>query len=121
MNDEGKKGEELPRPMVTLPIKWHVPDNIQSRYVHDVVVQPGKHEITVFFFEALLPPFIGSGEEYRAFLVEQGSVTEECVGKLILSPGLVPEVIKALQVGLDNYYAAKGQDEKANEKEGKDK
>ena len=34
---------------VKLPIEWHVPDHIQNRYVHNLIVQPGQHELTLFF------------------------------------------------------------------------
>ncbi len=37
---------------ITLPIDWHVSESVQGRYVNNVVVQPGKYEINVFFFES---------------------------------------------------------------------
>ncbi|MGB8346771.1 MAG: hypothetical protein WCD86_17925 [Ktedonobacteraceae bacterium] len=96
---------------VTLPIEWHVPDTVQNRYVHNVLVQPGKHEITLFFFETQIPPFSGSPEANREYLLRQGSVRFECVGKMTVVPQLVPEIIKALQEGLDNYYASQADKE----------
>jgi hypothetical protein len=97
---------------VTLPIEWHVPDNIQNQYVHNVLVQPGIHEITLFFFETRIPPFVGSPEANREFLLKQGSVRFECISKLTVAPQLVPEIIKALQTGLDNYNASKASEER---------
>lgn len=104
---------EQERPQeVTLPIEWHVSDAIQNRYVHNVLVQPGKHEITLFFFETQIPPFSGPPEANREFLLRQGSVRFECVGKMTVAPQLVPEIIKALQEGLDNYYAFQADEER---------
>ena len=92
---------------ISLPIDLHVPDTLHNQYIHNVIVQPGQHEITLFFLEAHVPPFLGSPEENREYLLQKGSVRFECVSKLVVAPQLVPEIIKALQVGLDNYNASK--------------
>jgi hypothetical protein len=97
---------------ISLPIEWHVPDSIQNRYVHNVLVQPGKYEITLFFFETQIPPFAGPAEANREFLLKQGSVRFECISKLTVAPQLVPEIIKALQTGLDSYNASKENEER---------
>ena len=97
---------------VTLPVEWHVPDNVQNRYAHHVLVQPGKHEITLFFFETQIPPFVGPPELHREYLLKQGSVRFECVGKMTVAPQLVPEIIKALEEGMDNYNAASANEER---------
>lgn len=106
------KDEEEQREIITLPIEWHVPDSIQNKYVHEMLVQHGKHEITLFFFESQIPPFAGPPEANREYLQKHGSVRFECVGKMTVSPQLVPEIIKALQAGLDNYNAAKAFEER---------
>lgn len=93
---------------VSLPIDLHVSDTIHNQYIHNVIVQPGQHEITLFFFEAHIPPLVGSPEENREYLLQKGSIRFECVSKLVVAPQLVPEIIKALQVGLDNYNASRG-------------
>ncbi len=92
---------------ITLPIDVHVPDTIHNQYVDNLIVQPGKREISLFFFETHIPPFTGTAEEVREYLLKKGSVRFECVSKLVVAPQLVPELIKALQDGLNNYYAAK--------------
>jgi hypothetical protein len=71
---------------ITLPIEWYVPESIQNRYVHNMLVQPGKHELTLFFFETQIPPFLGSPEESRDFLTKQSSIRSECVSKMTVSP-----------------------------------
>jgi hypothetical protein len=94
-----------------LPVEWHVSDAIQNRYVHNVLVQPGKYEVTLFFFETQIPPFSGPPEAHREYLLKQGSIRFECVSKLTVAPQLVPEIIKALQTGLNNYNASKASEE----------
>jgi len=103
--------EEQSSQGVTLPIEWHVPDTIRNQYVNNVIVQPGQHEITLFFFETHIPPYVGSPEANREHLLTQ-SVRFECVSKSIVAPQLIPEIIKALQIGLDNYNAAHASEER---------
>ena len=97
---------------VMLPIEWHVSENLQGHYANNVLVQPGQFEINLFFFESQIPPFTGSPEASREYLLKQGSVRFECVGKMTVDPQLVPEIIKALQIGLDNYNASKSSNER---------
>jgi hypothetical protein len=40
---------------ITLPIEWHVPENLQGHYANNVLVQPGQFEINLFFFESQIP------------------------------------------------------------------
>ena len=97
---------------IKLPIDLHVADTIHNQYVQNVIVQPGQSELVLFFFETHIPPYAGSPEENREML-EKARVRFECVSKLVLAPQLVPEVIKALQIGLDNYNAARENEERA--------
>ncbi len=50
---------------VNVPIEWDIPDAIQSVYASNVFVQPGEYEITLSFFETLLPILTGSPEETK--------------------------------------------------------
>jgi hypothetical protein len=106
-NSEQEQPEEI-----VLPIEWHVSDAVQNRYVQNVLVQPGKYEITLFFFETQIPPYSGSPQANREFLLKQGSIRFECVGKMTIAPQLVPEIIKALQAGLDNFNASQVREER---------
>lgn len=108
----GEEQEDQPSEGILLPIDLHVPDTLHKQYIDNVVVQPGKHEITLFFFETQLPPYIGSAEANREYLLKKGSVRFECVSELVVAPQLVPDIIKALQVALDNFNAAKVTEER---------
>ena len=99
---------------VSLSVNWHVPETIHNQYVHNVIVQPGQNEITLSFFETHIPPYVGSPQENREHLQKQ-SVRFECVGKFVVAPQFVPEIIKALQTGLDNYNLMKASEEREAE------
>ena len=103
--------EEQSSQGIPLPIDLHVPDTIHNQYVNNVIVQPGQNEITLFFFETHIPPYVGSPETNREYLLKQ-SVRFECVSKLVVAPQLVPEIIKALQIGLENYNAGQASEER---------
>jgi hypothetical protein len=88
---------------ISLPINWHVPDTIQSRYATNVIVQPGQYEFIISFFEAQPPILMGDPEENRAKLEQLGAVQAECVGRIIVAAEQMPAVIAALQTSLDAY------------------
>lgn len=94
---------------ITLPIEWHIPDNIQSRYATNVIVQPGQFEFIISFFEAQLPIIMGQPEENRATLEQIGSIRAECVGKIIVAAEQLPVIITALQTTLEAYRASKAE------------
>ena len=112
MSEEEKENQQE---SIIIPIEWHVPDSIHNQYIQNVLVQPGKYEITLYFFETRMPLYMGTPEANREFLLNQGSVRFECVSKLTVAPQLVPQIIEALQTGLQNYNLAQ-----ANEKKGED-
>lgn len=96
---------------LNIPIDWHVPETIQSRYASNVFVQAGQYEIVVSFFETQIPLLIGTPEENRAKLEQLGVIQAECVGKIIVNPDLVPKIIEAFQKGLEIYHANKRREE----------
>lgn len=99
---------------ITLPIEWHVSDNIQNLYAHNMLIQPGKHELTLFFFETQIPPFAGTPEDNREYLLKKGSIRSECIAKLTIAPQIASQIIKALQEGLENYEKSKANEERIN-------
>jgi|SRR5258708_5447890 len=87
----------------TLPIDWHIPDNAQSRYANNVLVQSTLHEIIISFFEALPPPLVGMPAENAAKLREMESIRADLVARIIVAPDILPSIISALQTGLEKY------------------
>lgn len=109
MSESDQKKEEVT--VTALPVKWHVPDDAQSRYSNNVLVQSTPHEIVISFFETQLPPLTGPATENAAHLKEIGYVQANLVARIIVAPGLLPSVISALQTGLDMYREAYGNSE----------
>ena len=105
---------QLPQP-VEIPVEWHIGDQIKSNYADNVVVQARKHDIIISFFETQLPPFGGTPEDNRTFLETLSSIRAECIGRIVVAPELVPEIIKALQTGYDGYLSSKSTERSAND------
>lgn len=92
---------------MSLPIDWHVSENIQSRYASNVFVQAGEQELILSFFETIPPILAGTPEENKAKLLQLGAIRAECIARIIVDPDLVPKLIQALQTTLDGYLAVK--------------
>lgn len=88
---------------ITLSIDWRFPEGLQTRYANNVLVQAGRFEFIISFFEVQLPILLGSPEENKAKLEEIGSVRADCVSKIVMSPEIVPALIMALQTELEKY------------------
>ena len=92
---------------ITLPIDWHIPEGIQSRYANNVLVQASWYEFIISFFEVQLPLLTGSPEENKAKLQQIGSVRADCVSKVVIPPDIVQGLINALQTELDKFSSQK--------------
>jgi hypothetical protein len=86
---------------VKIPIKWHTPDNMVTRYATNMLVQTIENEFKISFFEIIpeirLDPNSPPPKEVRA----------DCVAKVIVSPEKLPSIIKALQDQYDKYIEIK--------------
>lgn len=92
---------------LTLPVEWHVSENILSRYATNIVVQPIQHEFVISYFEAQPPIILGTPEENRAKYQELGAIRAECVARVIIAAERLPEFIEAMQTSLAAYRASK--------------
>src|SRR5436190_1937078 len=93
---------------VPLRIDWHFPEDMQSRYADNLLVQTGQYGITISFFEAEVPVLLGQPEENKKQLEALGTIRANCVGKIVVSPDFIPVLTKALETGLENYRQARG-------------
>jgi hypothetical protein len=98
-------------PNVQSPIEWHVPSELQGRYATLFAVQPGPYEINILFFEPQLPIFGGTPEQIIEQAQKVESVRAECVGKIVVAPERLPELIALLTNAMDNYKAVQVPDE----------
>jgi hypothetical protein len=92
---------------ITLSIDWHFPEGLQSRYANNVLVQAGRYELVISFFEVQMPLLAASPEENKAKLQQMGSVQADCVSKIVVPPDLVQGLINALQTELDKFSSQK--------------
>jgi len=99
----GEEIEQEQTKIVSLPVDWHFPEGLQSRYANNVLVQAGQYEFVISFFEIQPPLLLGSPEENEAKLKQIGAVRAECVSKVIVSPEVIPGLISALQIELEKY------------------
>lgn len=94
---------------ITLPIDWHVPEGLHSQYANNVLVQSGRYEFIISFFEVQIPLLSGSPEENKAKLQAMESIRADCVSKVVISPDLVQGLIDALQTELDKFSFQKSE------------
>ena len=95
--------EERSQDGMMLPLRFHVPEDIVSRYATNLVVQHTQHEFIVSFYEAQPPLLLGTPEENRVALERLGEVRAECVARIVIAAGRMPEFVKVLQDNLATY------------------
>jgi hypothetical protein len=99
--------EQEEKEILFIPIEWHFPEHIASRYATNLVVQSSQHEFIISFFEVRQPIVLGSPEERKAQLEQIKSVRAECVARIIVAAERMPEFIQALQVRVDAFRAGR--------------
>jgi hypothetical protein len=93
---------------VAVPIDWHVPEDLACQYATNLVVQHTAHEFMISFFRLAPPLIVGTTEEQKAQLEQIGYVRADCVARLIIAPGRMPEFLQVLQANLEAYQARHG-------------
>ncbi len=92
---------------IGMPVEWDIPDTIDSRYVTNIAVQAGENEIFISFFEAQPPILTGTPEENLETLQQIKSIKAKCVGRIIVAPNTLSDIIETLQAGLHFYHVSK--------------
>lgn len=86
---------------VKIPIKWHMPENIISRYASNVLVHALENEFLISFFEIKpeirLDPNTPLPKEARA----------DCIANIIMSPHKIPLFIDALTKQYNKFIKIK--------------
>ena len=90
-----KNGEEVQQ--IPVPIKWHISDNIISRFATNMTVQIIQTEFKVSFFE--IQPELRL--EAKPILPKE--VRAECVASIIVTPDRLAQFIEVLQRQLNVY------------------
>lgn len=100
-NDMGQEEPVIiPAGVVSVPLQLKNPPSLVTRYATNFVVQITEHEYIISFYEAQPPlQFVPGAPPVTV-------VPAECVGRIIVAPGRLPELIRILQEGVNNREQA---------------
>jgi len=90
-----------------LPVEWHVPDTVISRFVTNMVVQHTEHEFLISFFE-IKPPILFTEESRREIQKIHASVRADCVARVVVAPERMGRFIEVLQENWEKYQNKQG-------------
>lgn len=100
MSEQSKRTLETKKVQVNLKF----PDDLESKFVNQVVVQNHPEYFTLSLFEIVLPPILGVTEEEKKSNFDKiKSVDSKCLGRYIITPNKLKEVIEILQDNLNKY------------------
>jgi hypothetical protein len=99
---EKKKEQQGP---VGVPIEWHFPEGIVTRYANNMLVQFGDHDCYLSFFEIPVPVILGTPEEQQEELKKINKVKAECVARIAIPSSKMPDVVEALKTTLAAHLA----------------
>lgn len=88
---------------VELPIEWHYPEGLISRYANNITVQRTETEVIISFFETCHPLVLGTQEKQKEQLESMKSIRAVCVSRILVSPDQIGKFIEALQT---NYQSS---------------
>lgn len=81
---------------VFVPVKWHIPDTIITRFATNITVQMMESEFKISFFEQ-------KPEMYFEPSPPPSEVQADCVASVIVTPDRLSRFIAVLQDQLDKY------------------
>jgi hypothetical protein len=92
-----------PSEAVQVPLEWHFPEDLASRYSNQVLVQFGQYECNISFFDIKPPVVVGTPDEQRELVKNLKAVRAECVARIVVSLEFFPTVVKTLQETLGKH------------------
>lgn len=90
---------------VNVPLDFHIPKDIISRYATNMTIQPGENEFIISFFEVIPPMLLGTPEERARKIKSLKEVRAECVARVIVAADKLPSFIEAMQTNLGIYQS----------------
>lgn len=84
-----------------IPFKWHVPENIITRFASNMIIQTIENEFKISFFEINPEVHFGPSEP------PPREVEARCVASVIVTADRLPKFIQVLQKHLDKYQLTK--------------
>ncbi len=87
-----------------IKINFIFPDNLESKFVNNVVIQHQRDYFTLYFFETIPPPILGETKEEKQNYIEKiESVDSKCIARFILTPEKMEVFINAMQENLNSH------------------
>lgn len=96
---------------IQIPIEWHIPEDLKSHYVTNLVVQHTDQEFIISFFEIEQPIVLGSPEEVKSKFKEIGKLRANCIARIIVTPKRMQDFINAMQTNFDRFPSTKKEKE----------
>lgn len=84
---------------ISLPLRFVIPPGMVSRYAHHMLVQGSESEVTLSFFEMILPLVVGTHEEQLK--VAKEGVKAECVARIVIAKSRYPDFVRAMGAALE--------------------
>ena len=80
------------------------PQDLQSQFVNDVVIQHQPDHFIISFFEVHPPLVLGETEEEKQQILDAlDSVESKCIARLVVTPATMRDFVRAMGENLENY------------------
>ncbi len=90
-----------------VPLNRIYPENLQTYFVSNMVVQHDPDIFILSFFEAFAPPILGdSPDEIKSFVEKIEKVDAKCVARIVVTPSKMKEFVHVLTDNLNKYIKA---------------
>ena len=88
----------------TLRLEFKYPENIESKFATEVMVQHQKDYVVLSFFEAIMPPLLGTTEDEKSKLLEKlDRVEAKCISRIILTPEKFKSTLHMMSSNLEKW------------------
>ena len=92
------------KPFKEVRLEWKYPDDLQTRFASNIVVQHQPDFFTISFFETLMPIILaGSPQQSQESLKSLNAIEARCVAKIIVTPEKMRQLLKVIEQNLVNY------------------
>ena len=102
------KSKENKTKVKTIKSNLIYPENLETKFANQIIVQSQPDYFILSFFEAMLPPIYGETEEERKAQFEKiKAIDSKCVGKFVITPQKINELVDILKAQVKNYNELK--------------
>lgn len=113
-NEESQAGKAV-------PLARKYPEDLESNFVSNIVVQHQPDFFILSFFEVWPPPILGETEEETQQALESiEEVEAKCVARLVVTPRRMQEFIQVMSDNWEKYKSKLAMVKAASEEEGQE-